>query len=122
MAENLASRDGRPVLDLAAGREAQAAEFSFSREEGGGGRCRGAGRGGLGGRAGGAEGGAEGFASDGGGGARRFLLLRGVEPAWQPGLEQGVEVLLWDRTLFSTTTERDPSKRDDQLGTSFLSS
>lgn len=33
MAENLASRDGRPVLDLVAGREAAtavASEFSFS--------------------------------------------------------------------------------------------
>lgn len=77
MAENLASRDGRPVLDLVAGREERAAEFSFSRDEGGGGRR------GLGGRAGGAEG----LASDGGGGARRFLLLRGVELVWRLGLE-----------------------------------
>lgn len=117
MAENLASRDGRPVLDLVAGRETQEAEFSFWDERGGG-RCRGAGRGGLGGRVGEAGG----FMLEGGGGARRFLLLRGVEPALQFGLEQGVEVLLWDRILFSTITERDPSKREDQSGGSALSS
>lgn len=38
------------------------------------------------------------------------------------GLEQGVEVLLWDNKLFSTTTEWDPSNREDQLGASVFSS
>lgn len=77
--------------------------------------------GGRGGRAG-RVGGAKGSLSDGGGGARRFLLLRGVEFVFGLGLEQGVEVLLWDMVLFSTTKEWDPSKRFDQLGASFLSS
>lgn len=51
MAENLASREGLPVLDLVAGREAQAPEFSFSWY--GRGWWREAGSGGLVGRTGG---------------------------------------------------------------------
>lgn len=47
MAENLASSDGLPVLDLVAGREVQMPEFSFSWYGTGGGGRRGAGRGGL---------------------------------------------------------------------------
>lgn len=117
MAENLASRDGRPVFDLAAERGARVSGFSFW-DEGGGGRCSAAGSGGLCGRVGGAGG----FTSEGGGGARRFLLLRGVEAALRFGLEQGVEVWLWDRKLFSTIAEREPSKRADQSGGSALSS
>lgn len=111
MAENLASRDGLPVLDLVVGRAVKAPEFSFSWLEGG------AGGGGRGGRAGRGGGAAIGSLSDGGGGARRFLLLSGVEFVLGLGLERGVEVLLWD-----TTKECDPSKRVDQSGASFLSS
>lgn len=40
MAENLASREGLPVLDFVAGREVQWLEFSFSWYGGGGGGRR----------------------------------------------------------------------------------
>lgn len=77
MAENLASRDGRPVLDLEDEREVTVQEFSFS---GGG-----TGGGGLAGRGGGVYG----ALWRGGGGAGRFL-------APVMGLGQGVDVWLWE--------------------------
>lgn len=118
MAENLASKDGRPVLDLVVGREVQVPEFSFSWYGTGGGGRRGVGRGGLAGQVAGTQG----SWSEGGSGARRFLLLVDVEQGVVLGLAQGVEVLLWDRTLFCTITEWDPSNRQDQLAASFSSS
>lgn len=104
MAENLASRDGLPVLERGVGRETQ---FSFSWYGGGGGRREAAGGGGAGLL--GQVGGAYGWPSDGGGGARRFLLLLGAEVL--TGLEEGVEVLLSDRRFFCTTSGREPSNR-----------
>ena len=74
---------------------------------------------GRGGRAGRAGGGSQG---EGGGGARRFLVLLGVEPPPGAGLVKGVELLLGDMTLFWTTTGRDPSNRVDQLGAPLSSS
>lgn len=90
MAENLASRDGRPVLERVAGRET----FSFSWCGGGGGRREAGGGGPVG----------------GGGGARRFLPLLDAEAPM--GLE------LTDGTLFCTLSARDPSNRLDQFATS----
>lgn len=106
MAENLASRDGLPVLERGVGRETQ---FSFSWYGGGGGRREaGGGGGGLLGKMGGVYG----WLPYGGGGARRFLLLLGAEVLM--GLEEGVEVLLSDRMLFCTSSGREPSNRVDQ--------